>query len=123
MAQTRKRRAATERWINGLTEGDLQKRIRVLGSIVSVNAIQDQDQEQLHVVLDDGTGRIQVIITNATPLEIGNQVRIFGILGRNEKDEYILSAEIVQDMSFLDVDLYQRVQAVKKRFKERQSSV
>ena len=62
------------------------------------------------------------MIADPPPLEIGNQARIFGILGKNEKNEYILTAEIVQDMTLLDVDLYQRVQAVKKRFKERQSS-
>ncbi|MHA1131887.1 MAG: hypothetical protein ACTSQI_01290 [Candidatus Helarchaeota archaeon] len=117
MAQTRKRRAAKERWINELTEEDVQKRIRVLGAIVSINTIQNQEQKQMHTILDDGTGQIQVIINDPTPLNLGKQVRIFGILGKNEKNDYILTAEIIQDMSALDMDLYQRVQAVKKRFK------
>lgn len=117
MAQSRRRKPAQERWINELSDQDLQKRIRVLGSVVDLKTIQDQDQDQIRAILDDGTGRIQVIISQTVPLELGNKIRILGLLGKNEQNEYLLTADIVQDMSGLDIELYKRVQTVKRKFK------
>ncbi|MFX1294688.1 MAG: hypothetical protein ACFFD2_07520 [Promethearchaeota archaeon] len=113
MEQSRRRKPAQERWINELSDQDLQKRIRVLGSIVDIKSIQDQ----VFAILDDGTKQIQINIKETIPLKSGNHIRVFGILGKNEKDEYIIEAEIIQDMNSLDIEFYKRVQDVKRRFK------
>ncbi|MHA1650528.1 MAG: OB-fold nucleic acid binding domain-containing protein [Candidatus Helarchaeota archaeon] len=118
MDQIRRRRPAQERRINELSDRDLQNRVRILGSVVDIKSIQDQEQEQICAILDDGTGRIQVIINHPITLQPGDQIRIFGILSRTEENEYIINAEIIQDMSALDIELYKRVQDVKRKFKD-----
>ncbi len=117
MDQIRRRKPARERRINELSDRDLQNRVRILGSVVDIKSIQDQEQEQICAILDDGTGRIQVIINHSITLQPGDQIRIFGILSRTEENEYIINAEIIQDMSALDIELYKRVQDVKRKFK------
>lgn len=117
MEKSPRRKPAQERWINELSDQDLQKRIRVLGSIVDIKSIKEQNQDQIRAILDDGTGRIQVIINQTILFELGDQIRIFGILGKSDQNEYIIDTEIIQDMSSLDTELYKRVRKVKQRFK------
>lgn len=116
MEKSARRKPAQERWINELSDQDLQKRIKVLGSIVDIKSIKEQDKDQISVILDDGTGRIQLVINKTIQFEIGSQIRIFGILGKTDQNEYIIDTEIIQDMSSLDTELYKRVQKVKRRF-------
>ena len=115
MEKKRKRSPAQERWINELSDQDVQKRIKVLGSIVDIKSSQDQ----VIARLDDGTGQVQLILNQSTSLNIGNQIRVIGVLGKTEENEYVIEAEIVQDMKDLDIELYKRVQEVKRRFKEK----
>ncbi len=119
MEKSSKRKPAQERWINELSDQDLQKYVRVLGAIVDIKAIQEQNQEQLYVIVDDGTGRLRVTINKPIPLELGNKIRIFGILEKTEQNDYIIEAEIIQNMKDLDMELYKRVREVKRRFKDR----
>jgi hypothetical protein len=119
MEKSSKRKPAQERWINELSDQDLQKYVRVLGATVDIKAIQEQNQEQLYIIVDDGTGRLRVTINKPIPLELGNKIRIFGILEKTEQNDYIIEAEIIQNMKDLDMELYKRVREVKRRFKDR----
>ena len=117
MEKSRRRKPAKERWIEKLADQDLKTRIRVLGSILDIQPGQDQIQQ---VILDDGTGHIRIIIDNPSiPLELGNQIRVFGILRKTDQNEYIIEAEITQDMKDLDIELYKRVQKVKQKYNEK----
>ncbi|NVM53628.1 MAG: hypothetical protein HWN66_07975 [Candidatus Helarchaeota archaeon] len=113
MQKSRSRKPARERWINELSDKDLQKRIRILGSII------ESDQDQKYAIVDDGTGRVQIVIKTSMPLKPGDQIRVFGILSKTEQNDYIIDAEIIQDMKDLDMELYKRVQEVKRRFREK----
>lgn len=117
MEQTRRRKPASQKWINELNDEDLQSQVRVLGSIVDIQSIQDETQEKISIILDDGTDTIRIILDKSIPLKIGDQIRVYGTLGKTEKEDYILDAEIVQDMNQLDLELYKRVQDVKRRYK------
>jgi aspartyl/asparaginyl-tRNA synthetase len=115
MEKKRKRSPAQERWINEISDQDDQKYIKVLGSILDIKSSQDQ----VIAILDDGTGQIQLVIPQSNPLELGNQIRAFGILRVTAPKEYVIEGEIIQDMKDLDTELYKRVQEVKRRFKEK----
>ena len=52
-SQPRGRRPAQERWINEITENDIQQRIRVLGIILDKKV----DQDITFIVIDDTTTR------------------------------------------------------------------
>jgi len=121
MEKSRKRKPAEQRWINELSEEGIGNNIRILGSIVDIKSIQDQEnpnnqENQTYLVLDDGTGRVQVISNKSLTLELGAQIRVFGILSKTSQNELVIEAEIIQDMKDLDMNLYKRVQEVKRRF-------
>lgn len=121
MEKSRKRKPAQQRWINELSDEDMGNRVRILGSIVDIKSIQDQEtqdnqENQIYVVLDDGTGRFQIISTQSLTLELGAQIRVFGIVRKTGTNELVIEAEIIQDMKDLDMSLYKRVQEVKRRF-------
>lgn len=82
--------------------------VRVLGVVV--------ESTPGYILLDDGTGVIRVSLTGDTPTpEIGKVVRVFGSVARNSRGDTYINAEIVQDMSALDLGLYRRVKNIKKR--------
>lgn len=119
MERPRRRKPAQERWIRELSDQDLQKRVKVLGSILDIKS--EPNQDQTYAILDDGTGRVEIVVNHPISFKTGNQIRILGILGKTDQDEYIIDAEIIQDMKNLDIDLYKRVKEVKRKFKEKYS--
>ncbi|MCD6274733.1 MAG: replication protein RepA [Candidatus Aenigmarchaeota archaeon] len=73
---------------------NLDSRISLIGKIIDIG-------ENL-LVLDDGTGKINISFSEEIPkpeLKIGNMVRIFGFVIPSEQIE--IQAEIIQDMSKL----------------------
>ena len=112
---------AQQRWINELSEEDIGNRVRILGSIVDIKSIQDQENQeaqenQTYLVLDDGTGRFQVISNQSITFELGAQIRVFGMVRKTSQTELVIETEIIQDMKDLDMSLYKRVQEVKRKF-------
>ncbi|MEM1657491.1 MAG: OB-fold nucleic acid binding domain-containing protein [Candidatus Jordarchaeales archaeon] len=82
--------------------------VRVIGVVV--------ESTPGYILIDDGTGVIRVALTGDTPTpEIGKVVRIFGSVAKNSRGDTYINAEIVQDMSVLDLGLYRRVKNIKKR--------
>src|SRR3989338_8856932 len=72
-------------------------RVRILGRVI--------DSADGVIVVDDGLGRAEIISDVTHP---GSLVRIFCRVMQLEEG-YELQAEIVQDMSKLDMDLYKKV--------------
>ncbi len=102
MPQDRDRRAAAVP--RDITDIDPEQdvRVRVIGTVLEVR----EDS----LVMDDGTGTAEVFVDAdaLTDVNEGGRIRILGrVLPTPESFE--LQGEIVQDMSGLDTDLYERV--------------
>ncbi len=68
-----------------------------------------------YIVVDDGTGIIKVLLPSETSVpEVGRIVRVFGSVSQNGKGSVYINAEIIQDMSSLDLGLYRKVKKIKK---------
>ncbi|MHA1267214.1 MAG: hypothetical protein ACTSRS_18400 [Candidatus Helarchaeota archaeon] len=106
---------AKELLINEISDREIDKNIKILGSIIEANPN--------YILLDDGTGQIQIVLNDDTKvsgeeiLEVGALVRAFGICNKVE-GKFLLSGKIIQDMRGLDLELYQRVREVKRRFEK-----
>ena len=98
-----KRLIAFDKKVEELSEMD--KKVRILGIVIS-------STPDLAIV-DDGTGTIAV--RTADPLEEGSRYRIIGQIFRIAENKYELNAEIVQDMGKLNIDLYQKVEGIKRK--------
>jgi hypothetical protein len=105
LQQAQKRRPAIERKINEISEND--RRVRILGIVVST-------AENL-VVMDDGTGLIPVRVEET--LREKGKYRIIGQVNKVAENKLEIVAEIVQDMRNLDMELYQKVIKIKRKFK------
>ena len=98
-----RRRPAKPRKISEISESDI--RVRVIGKVI--------DRKESGIVLDDGTASAEIVIepetaSNAGEIELHDVLsvicRVIPLDGRNE-----LRAEIIQDMSNLDMELYRKV--------------
>jgi tRNA G18 (ribose-2'-O)-methylase SpoU len=70
------------------------------------------DRKENSFVLDDGTGKIIVLAENIT--DMGNFIRIFGTCFRSSEG-FQIHAEIIQDLSKLDTQLYRKVMELLKK--------
>ncbi len=97
----RRRIPCLERRISDIRPDDV--RVRVLGTVI------DMDRER--VVIDDGTGRITAVFDKPPGAKPNQLVRIFGRIIPVENG-FELQADILQDMSRLDLELYKKVAEV-----------
>ena len=97
---------AIERRIADIKPEDI--RVRVTGTVV--------DMQGEAAVLDDGSGKIHIALEQGTEIKPGALVRVFGRVIALE-DGMELQAEIVQDMSGLDLELLKKVQEAEKQIK------
>lgn len=105
MSDVIKRQApARIRSIDELTDDDY--RVRVIGTVVSISP-----DEQ---VIDDGTGTINVITDQQ--LEVGALIRAIGRIFRKDDGGFGLNAETIQDMKGLDIELYNKVRELQKKY-------
>lgn len=82
---------------------EVDLRVKVLGFIV--------DKKGDTIVIDDGSGKIKAFVDTPTIMEridINRLVRIFGSVLPTE-DGFEVKADIVQDLSDLDINLYKKV--------------
>jgi hypothetical protein len=93
-----KRMPSADRSIKDIKPDDI--RIRVLGTVIG--------KEENTVVIDDGTGKINVRFEEPVNAEINNLVRVFGRVIPLEKG-FELQGEIIQDMKGLDISLYKKL--------------
>lgn len=74
-------------------------RVRILGRII--------DKSDGLIVIDDGSAKAEIFDAE-TSADVSDMVRVFARVLPLE-DRYELHAEIIQDMSGLDLELYKRV--------------
>jgi hypothetical protein len=97
-----RRLPSAERDIADIRSGDI--RISVTGTVIDI--------KDTRLVLDDGTGKIDVSFDSPPEAEINQLVRIFGRVIPLEKG-FELQADVIQDMSKLDLELRKKVKGLK----------
>jgi len=107
-----KRHTAFERKISEISENDV--RVKIVGTVI------ERDLNSGIAVVDDGSSKITVILPNDELFEkikVGKIVRVIGILMPHAQG-FELKAEIVQDFSKLNKNLYNRyLEIMKTKFK------
>lgn len=109
-AEKLRRLPARERSIKEITSEDY--RVRVLGTIVDV------DETNSSALLDDGTGRAVILFADPEQFysaKEGKRVRVIGKARREEEVE--IEVEIIQDMTKLDLGLYEQVRYMDEKLK------
>ncbi len=101
--EMQRRIAAAEKPISEIKPEDI--RVRVVGKVV--------DKNDEYVVIDDGTGKINVV-TDKPDLAIGLTLRVIGRIFASEQG-LELRSEIIQDINNLDLKLYRQVRELEKR--------
>ena len=85
--------------------GDAKGRVALLGTVVSKNP------ELYSFVIDDTSGGVLVLVNNVSDFEKVQEGQLVRVMGRvwGEGEEVEVQADIVQDFSKLDKDLYKKV--------------
>lgn len=99
-----RRLPSKQREIAEIKTGDI--RISLIGTIL------DKDKEGMNLILDDGTGKIDVNFESEIKFEVNQLVRVFGRVIPIENG-FELQGEIIQDMSKLDMGLLKKVKGLK----------
>ncbi len=98
-----RRQPAKPRKIKDVAENDI--RVRLLGRVI--------DKTDSTIMLDDGTGTAEIIIepetvNGAGEIELHDVLRVFcRVIPLESSIEF--RAEIIQDMTGMDMDLYRKV--------------
>ncbi len=101
---------ATPRRISEIKTAD--DRVQVVGLAV--------DKKESLLVIDDGTGRINVLFEDPAlveDVEVGRKVRVFGT-PLNVGESHEVHAEIIQNLDKLDLDLYKKVMHEIRKFEK-----
>ncbi|UCD07338.1 MAG: replication protein RepA [Candidatus Aenigmatarchaeota archaeon] len=100
--RVRRRMPSLERKVSELQPGDM--RVSLIGTVI--------DKQKARIVLDDGSGKVNVNFEFSPEVSLNQFVRIFGRVIQAE-NELEIEGEIVQDMEGLDKDLYKKVNSLK----------
>lgn len=106
--EEKRRLPGKEKNIKDIVEEDF--RVTILGTVV------DLDKVSNTAMIDDGTGRVLLLFPDSAqlePLEAGKPVRVIGRVRKEENIE--IEVEIIQDMSKLDLGLYEQVKYISER--------
>lgn len=106
----RSKPSAKPRRISEIKTADEQ--VQVVGLVV--------DKKESVLVLDDGSGRLNVLFEDPTlveDLEVGSKVRVFGT-PLNVAETHEIHAEIIQRLDDLDLDLYREVMHEVRKFEK-----
>jgi hypothetical protein len=98
-----RRMPSVKRKISEIKAEDI--RVSILGTVI--------DKQGERIVIDDGTGKIDVAFDRVVEAEPKKLVRVFGRVIPMENG-FELQGEILQDMSGLDLELYNKVRALAK---------
>ena len=99
-----RRLPSLERDIAGIRPEDM--RVAVLGTVI------DKNPDSTRIVLDDGTGKVEIISESPLPAQVNQMVRVFGRVIPLENGVE-LQGEIAQDMSRLDLGLLKKLKSLK----------
>jgi aspartyl/asparaginyl-tRNA synthetase len=113
MADDRKKRnVAIEKTISELTKDDI--RVKVVGAVV------EKDESNYSILIDDGKANIRVLLSPElfSKVETGKLIRVIGIVvpPLEEGENVELKAEIIQDFSKLNPELYEKYLNLKKQY-------
>ena len=100
---TPRRLPAYEKKIADISKNDV--RVRLLGTVI--------DTKENVIVLDDGTGKINVVFSDPVKVKENQLLRIFGRVMPAE-DGFEIEGEVLQDMSKVDVALYRKTVELEK---------
>ncbi|MFQ6137324.1 MAG: replication protein RepA [Candidatus Hydrothermarchaeales archaeon] len=107
---TRRRQPSKEKSIEDITSDDF--RVRVLGVVV------DRDEDDYSIMLDDGTGRAVVQFSDPDQFHLAEAGKRIRVIGRVMVQEgVVIDAELIQDMSKLDMGLYEQVRYVTEKIR------
>lgn len=100
--RVRRRMPSLERRVSELQSGDM--RVSLIGTVI--------DKQETRIVLDDGSGKVNVNFESPPEVKPNQFVRVFGraIQAGNGLE---IEGEIIQDMERLDKDLYKKVNSLK----------
>jgi hypothetical protein len=96
-----RRMPSVEKRVSELKNGDM--RVSLIGTVI--------DKQENRIVLDDGTGKVNINFEVAPPVSINQFVRVFGRVIQ-AGDDIEIDGEIIQDMEKLDKDLYKKVNSL-----------
>ncbi|NIO23306.1 MAG: replication protein RepA [Candidatus Aenigmarchaeota archaeon] len=91
------------RRVSEIGKGDV--RVRLLGTVI--------DRKDNVIVIDDGTGKINVTFEEPVNFDANRLVRVFGRAIPMEEG-FEIQGEVIQDMKDLDLDLYRKVNELEK---------
>ncbi len=100
----RKRMPSVHRSVSDIRPEDM--RVSVVGTVL--------DRADDGLMLDDGTGKVDVTLDEPPPVERGKLARVFGRVVPVEGGVQ-LQGELVQDMTGLDMELMNRVRKLESR--------
>ena len=83
-------------------------RVQLLGTII--------DKKDNVIVIDDGTGKINVSFAESVKFEANQLVRVFGRVIPTESG-FEIQGEVIQDMKGIDLDLFRKVEELEERTK------
>ena len=95
-----RRLPSVERKISGIRPEDV--RVKILGTVI--------DKNGGRLVVDDGTGKIEVVFDGPVDVQVNQLVRVLGRVIPLEEG-FELQSEILQDMSLLDMELLKKVES------------
>lgn len=98
-----RRMPASEKNVADIGKDDV--RVRLLGTVI--------DKKDNVVVMDDGTGKINVVFEEPVKSE-SKSVRVFGRVMPAEKG-FEIQGEILQEMDEIDLELYKKVKEIEKQ--------
>lgn len=98
-----RRLPAFEKNVADISKDDV--RVRLLGTVI--------DKKDNVVVLDDGTGKINIVFSEDVETETNKRVRVFGRVIPAEEG-FELQGELLQDMDGIDLELYRKVSKLEK---------
>jgi DNA/RNA endonuclease YhcR with UshA esterase domain len=105
-----RRKFARERRISEVDPSE-DVRVRVVGTVVAI------DPKIPLLVLDDGTGSVNVLLQEQSLIEkvrLGNLICVVGIV-LPHPGGYELRAEVIQDMQGLDKELYGEYMRIREK--------
>jgi len=95
-------------------------RVQILGVVVDYSPGIVGDTNSLsQLIISDGTGNIKIFLDEYLDQEYksSEKVRVFGKLIQDEDEMFGINAEIIQDMNNLDIELYNRIRELRKKYK------
>lgn len=102
--QIKKRLPAIEKSISDVQQSDI--RVRLLGTVI--------DLGDSSLILDDGSGRIEVLFDVAPHVSVGERVRVVARI-LPLIDGFECRAEAFQKLDGFDIDLYRKAREIVKR--------